>query len=64
MKLSILVVGAVGLVLLPLIVLFLVFVAVSDDDEPTDFAQGSLATGTVPPEFEAWVIKVVPHRVV
>ncbi|MDV2477355.1 transglycosylase SLT domain-containing protein [Rhodococcus zopfii] len=57
MKLSILVVGAVGLILLPLIVLFLVFVAVSDDDEPTDFAQGSLATGTVPPEFEAWVIK-------
>lgn len=41
-------------VMLPLV--FVVFFVGGDKDNPT-FKQGMLATGTVPPEYEAWVIK-------
>ena len=42
-----------AVVLVPLLILMFML----GDDTPADLSQGSLATGTVPPEFEAWVIK-------
>lgn len=46
----------VALFLLP--VLLIVFFFVRPDDRPSSqFAQGQLATGVVPPEYEAWVIQ-------
>ena len=44
----------IALLLVP--VLF-VAVFVADDKDNPSFAQGKLATGTVPPEYEAWVIR-------
>lgn len=35
----------------------IVMMLIGSEEETPDFAQGSLATGTVPPEYEAWVIK-------
>jgi cell wall-associated NlpC family hydrolase len=43
-----------AVVLFPILLIILL---IGDDEHAADFSQGSLATGTVPPEYEAWVIK-------
>ncbi|KPH20716.1 MULTISPECIES: NlpC/P60 family protein [Rhodococcus] len=49
-----LVAAVLALILAPII---MIAVLLEDTSPSSDFSQGSLATGTVPPEFEAWVIE-------
>src|SRR5690606_8099133 len=54
MKASKLVALLIALVMVPVLI---VAIFIDGDRDNPSFAQGKLATGTVPPEFEAWVIR-------